>query len=841
MQIFKRFSLSSSIHPEEKKIFRLLFLHSFLLGFATSFYFVAANAYFLKKVSISNIPIAYIIAGTIGIFLMGFYRAIQKKAGVIASFVSSLTGFGIVCLLLYFFHANKNISAEWSLYIGYAGFILIFPFSVLFVVGFASVSLQLFNLAQSKRLSALIGTGEVIASIIGYLLVPLVLKISGNPNVLFIVAAVSIILSVIPIRKVLADNKEKFKSYTPTAARTPRNINWAFIKQEPFFVSIAFVTVFSVMAFYLSDYSYLISIRALSKLSGIEASVIISFLFSIIKAGELLFSMLSGNIISRKGMRFSLLILPFILMASSLFSFTANFVMDDVAFFLIAFFLLNKWSERVIRKGITLPAMKVLYQLAPSAERAQIQSAVEGTISQVSIVISGVVLLIITRSQPTDNPLHFLYVMSIVSVIAFSAWLLLVSNLYAKYRKKIQAYLHEIKPAKAQEINNNITLWLAENKLSKNEHELTGVAMAIKEIAASLQQLGQHQSEQLIGCYNPAIQTAIDNKDKNISKKIINAYFNNDNIFNRLLIIAHTQYLTKEDKQKFVYEMYELSDITLRLYLLKTFNSQGFAINNRFYFSNLCQSTIQELLWADATLEDIHILNNAELNAQIEAYQLQTKNILLELLKFLYDKQSIQVIQEVLNADDYHLENQIFAVELLDNIVTDELKQTIIPVFEPITIQAKKQRLQKHFPVYELPVEERLKEIVMKDYKLMNSYTKQLALQSYYQLTNDKHTLKAFNTSSIESLNAVAKELLNTGKNETYFKKQKVSDDLRISNYMLQNNLYYFLQYGLFIKENKRGSAVPKEKNTRYILPLTTIDNNRFEVDVLGLSLLMTL
>ncbi|MBC7722650.1 MAG: hypothetical protein H7068_11540, partial [Pedobacter sp.] len=604
-----------------------------------------------------------------------------------------------------------------------------------------------------------------------------------------------------------------------------------------------FVTIFSVLAVYLSDYAYLISVRTFAQLSGIEVSVIISVVFSIIKSGELLFSLLSGNLISTKGMKFSLLILPCLLFTSTLLAFGSYFLVDDVAFFLIAFFLLNKWSERVIRKGLTIPAMKVLYQLAEPSERASIQSSIEGTISQVSIIISGIILLIITRVQTKSDNLHFLYIMSLVSLVAFAIWVILVSNLYSKYRHKIQAYLHQIKTVVTHNNTSLTSNWLLEKKLLKGLQDEASINATLVSVSQLLQQPNQQLSEQLIGCYNPAIQTAIDNKDGYLSRKIINAYFTNNNIFNRLLIIGYSKFISAADKQKFIKEMYDLSDVTLRLHLLKSLNTQGFqpSADNKFYFANLTQACVEEIVWADAALVDLIPLNNELINKEIDSYQLINKNLLLELLKLLYDKKAITVIQEILNTQSNNIENQIFAVELLDNILTNELKETITPVFEPISFQAKKNILQKYFPISELSVTERLKEITMKDYKLMNTYLKQLALEAYHKLTNDNVIIRAFKESNIENLSAISAKLLGQLATNSFAKKQKATADLHLPNYLQPSNLQYLMRYGLFTKEGKHNKLVTtfSDNSEGYVLSFTTLDNTKFELDVLGLGLLL--
>jgi hypothetical protein len=127
----------------------------------------------------------------------------------------------------------------------------------------------------------------------------------------------------------------------------------------------------------------------------------------------------------------------------------------------------------------------------------------------------------------------------------------------------------------------------------------------------------------------------------------------------------------------------------------------------------------------------------------------------------LYDRSAIQVIYEIItNEDNQDMENRLFALELLDNTLNDELKKRLIPIFEPASFDQKIHGLQKFVPVQSESKEKMLKELLMKDFNLVNPSLKEACLIAYYKLTKDDSVLKAFVTSKISNLQSKASELL---------------------------------------------------------------------------------
>lgn len=840
----------ADIRSGERKMVSILFIQSLLLGFSTSFYFVAANSFFIKKANVADIPYAYIIAGASGFVLVAFFKYVLKKFGSIFGFVSVLILFAIACSLLYIGHLKMDESSPSSLYLAYAGFTFIFPFASLFVLGFSGICLQLFNLAQSKRLLALIGIGEVLASIIGYLLVPFITKIMGSPVHLFLLSGIFILLSALPILKIYFADKAKF---TVNKISGPaRKFNLALFKKERFYLSLAVVTFFSVLAIYFTDYTYLVSVRSLSTISGMKVPDIVAVLFCIIKTGELLFSFFSSNIISTRGMKFSLLLLPFLLLILSLLAVASHFIFDDVLFFVIAFFLMAKWSDRVIRKGIYAPSTKVLYQVTEPAERIQLQTSIEGTISQLSIVLSGTILLLVSKWQKGNNPENFFYIMSFICLLFSALWLSFVFGLYSGYKKRIHEYLHTIKQVASTSQGHTIAVvfsnWLNQQKEILAEKEIASMQHIFEHDISQVEALNKEQLQKLIVSYNPSLGNSSEADDEMLNRKIIRFYFSNENFFSRLLIIWYLEITGRLKKFSLICELYEAADFALRAEIIAALNRMHYApeLTDRFYFTELCHTYVAEIMWAEPAIADVADLKETNLADILEEHAADCRNHLLEILKVLYGNETVHVVQQVLNETDKGTESRIFAVELLDNILEPGLKEIIIPIFEPIPQQIRWTKLHQQFVIYHLPLAERLKDILIRNFKLTDIRIKQAALASYYKLAGNDTVLTAFSSSLLEELHANADKLQSKNEQHQFFLKNQLLDKLNLNHLFKQQHLSCFSRYGIFAKSHHKPTSqanvgFSKKALFEHVVQVEQGQKQKIDIDVLGLAMLFKL
>lgn len=835
----------ADIRLDERKPVSILFLHSFLLGFSTAFFFVAANSYFIKKVTVTDIPYAYIIAGILGFLMVQFFKYLIQKLGSVFSYFGILILFALTCFTLFIGHSYLDDKATSSLILAYTGFILIFPFSGLFVLGFSGICLQLFNLLQNKRLLALIGIGEVLASIVGYLAVPVITRFTNSVVQLFFISGIFILLAILPIWYIYKLNANKFtvKSHT----KTPIGFTFSIFKKDTFYKSLAIVTFFSVMAVYFSDYAYLVSVRSLTILTGIEIANIIAALFCIIKTGELLFSFFSSNIISTKGMKFSLLLLPFILVLFSALSVFSFLIFNDVLFFIVVFFLMAKWSDRVLRKGVYTPATKVLYQVAEPHERIQVQTNIEGTISQLSIILSGIILVVVSKLQPNTNSYNFIYTMAFISLAFSVMWFIFVWFLYSHYKTKIHTYLHKIQnintTSQANTQDKLFNQWLnhKENLLSETEKHL---AQQTYQSIGLTDNIPTNKLEAFIAFYNPSLTNFLHQPDKEIlNKQIIRLYYSNNNFFSRVLIIFYLKQNHQLTKFTILYELYEAADFEIKKIIVSSLNQLKYKASNNdsFYFYELCKVYVEEIIWCELAIDDIKNSSNKTLPELLEIYNTNCKNHLLDILKILYGNDAIHVVQQILNETNKATEGNIFAVELLDNILQPKVKEKVIPIFEPIPQHLRWSKLEKFCNIYHLSAQERIKEILGRNYKFIPVYIKQEALVCYNNMATDKNVIHAFSTSLLEEMKALSNKLMNYNYNDFYFIKQKLIAKLNLDLYFSKQQLQNFSQFAIVAANAKVVSYNHSSTEVEYYVKVETENKEFAFLDLIGMSLLFKL
>ncbi len=107
--------------------------------------------------------------------------------------------------------------------------------------------------------------------------------------------------------------------------------------------------------------------------------------------------------------------------------------------------------------------------------------------------------------------------------------------------------------------------------------------------------------------------------------------------------------------------------------------------------------------------------------------------MLYHLLSLAYNSTSISNIRKLLvEGSDTDIS---FAVELLDEIVLEDVKQVLFPIIENLSTTARIKQLQYFFQTEKLTIRELLPEIIVRDYNLISIYTKACAIYSWPEYT----------------------------------------------------------------------------------------------------------
>lgn len=830
------------IDPSERKNFWLLFRYSLLAGLGISFAIGEIFTYFVQNVDNKNIPIAYVLSGVLGYFLVMVYKKLQKMLSISHCFYVVIISFALFMALLYIsqtiYKDNKIVS--------FLGFMILMPFIGILMMVFASVCTKIFNISQSKRLLGLISTGESVASIIAFLLLPLFEKFKSR-DLLLLASTIVFLLALIPLRSIFAGNKV-LSGTTKDGVRDQegdpeKDVNGGLssVFSNKYYLLLALSVGFVILTFYITDYSFINAVNYFSIKNNYDLSLIIAVVLAVVRIGDLLFSALSGKLIRLLGIKYSLVLLS---VALTTFSFLALVIgaaahpksVSESSFYIIYFIIVNKFIEGVANKGLFAPSIRTLFQAAPANERISLQTNIEGTVIQIATIVSGITIFIIPMLIGDKATYDSLLVVSGVSLLANLVGTIVNFKLFTQYRIFITNFLKNQKlSVEGKTSSSNII------PAVMNQPPAFSLPLApAMEFVTSLDEpeFNKRQLRELIISYFPMSGNILFEKEFN-SRQLGQFYERNCNLFCRMLIIKYLALLPKSDAVDFINEFYFMSDKPLRLQMLKLLNKDGYQITEgeNYNFTNLCKDAAAEILWVELAINDVADKND-RLKDLLSIHARDISNIFFELLKVIGDGSSIQVIQNILNIAEGSFEDRLYALELFDITLAPEIKKWVLPLFGEPDLSAKMYKLKDEFVVYSLPFTERLKEIIIKDFNLISADVKEEALTAYYTVTQDISVLNAFLYSEVESLNAAANLLKYNNNDHIYFRKKETLERID-SGFALNSSLIsYFLRWGI-IAGNLKGSysAMYFQTNPEYRRKVGSGELDYY-YDTLGLKLL---
>ena len=129
--------------------------------------------------------------------------------------------------------------------------------------------------------------------------------------------------------------------------------------------------------------------------------------------------------------------------------------------------------------------------------------------------------------------------------------------------------------------------------------------------------------------------------------------------------------------------------------------------------------TVENIVWVMACLNDIEDEKNTlKLVQSLDLERTNSIENLFNLLSLLNEPRLINLIQKTIIG-----KNNIFAVEIIDNNFPQEIKQLIKPLFDDLSTVQKIKKLGDFFPQREMSLEDRLKDIIKRDYSKLETWT----------------------------------------------------------------------------------------------------------------------
>ena len=151
------------------------------------------------------------------------------------------------------------------------------------------------------------------------------------------------------------------------------------------------------------------------------------------------------------------------------------------------------------------------------------------------------------------------------------------------------------------------------------------------------------------------------------------------------------------------------------------------AVSEVPFIKQTLEESVETIVWLMASLLDISTFPETITlrTAMLQEIEEKKENVFL-LLSLLYETKTIRHIREHIESPDTNA--KIYALEIGDMMISEEIKELFFPLFEDITMNERLNRFSHRFPQEKLPLFDRLCDIISKDYSKINRWVKACAL-----------------------------------------------------------------------------------------------------------------
>ncbi len=428
-----------NIEQEELTPVLLLIIQSIFIGIFYGAFDIGAHTLFLKAFPEDMIAKAYIVSGVVGIVLTGIFSRMQSRVSF--STLAKYTLLFVAVLTFVMRIAFLFTDSNWPVLVV---FILLGPLNILAILAFWGTVGRIFNLRQGKRLFGIIDAGQIFGIILSSFIIPLVIVALKRIENLLLISAVSIFFAMfleIIISYRYKIDREGEEEKTDAAPEEQVGIK-GFVKNK-YILYMALFVIFSMFAAFFVQYSFLVVTKEnypeeqeLAKFLGFFTGAMMVFTL-------LVKTFVYGKLMKAYGLKVSLLLSSVLLALFTgiaiLTGYISGYEIHSSGFiYFFLFIALGKLFNKTLKDALEGPSFKILYQSLPKMIRFDVQAKIDGTVNEISALVSGI-LLSVLGALAFVQLIHF----SIVLLVLLLIWTYITIKLYHKYRYSLESALSD--------------------------------------------------------------------------------------------------------------------------------------------------------------------------------------------------------------------------------------------------------------------------------------------------------------------------------------------------------------------------------------------------------------
>lgn len=634
--MFKAIFSALKVKPDEYEQVYLLLFQGFFLGSFLATYQVSAETLFLNQMP-EYLEEAFVVSGVLGVITTVVFSTAQgritfKRLSVLNYLIiASIT---TVLYIGYFF-----MPEQYKFVIVFMMFAMLGPFTAVILLGFWGVFGRLFDLRQSKRIIGWIDSGQLIAAILTFFLIPLFEGVIGDSGNLLIASVVSVLLSAVFLIILISKFDLKQGHAEKQTKEVREETRLSKLLKDNYVRILSGFLLFSMMCFIIIQYTFQ---DALSSQYPNEEELrnFISFFEAFILIFMLILqAFVNDRILSEYGIKVALFLLPIVILFFTLITiFVGHFFgydsgTDTFIYFFLAITLTRLFSKS-LRDALENPTFKLYFMPLDNRFRFNIQTKIEGIINESSRLVGAVFIIILSLLSFVEI-IHISYILAALTF----GYLYLIGKMYEEYRNKIRIKLQTQGDNEILESNEVKVIGRLQNSIFiNNSHKVIFSFKLLEKInpsivADNINKIMNHETEE-VRTY--AQQRMNEIKGLSVSEKYIINYDPSNTGYKGRYIV----------KGRDLEELLKLGDISQRR-ILKL--SRSYSPEDRLYAAELI----------------INSTNNESISILIELLSDSNFNVRITAIKAAQQKYN----QEVLFAVIKNLEQPTYSNQAADTLV----------------------------------------------------------------------------------------------------------------------------------------------------------------------------
>ena len=437
MRFLKEFLYFLGGEDGEDKAMWLLLAKGFCMGIFIASYQVGAEALFIYELGESLMEEAFFAAGVSGVITTVIFVWLQKKIRFSTLVISNIFLIFVFVLGLRIGH----MTIDWP-YWSFVQFVMIGPATALIILGFWGTFGRMFDLRQSKRIIGGIDTGQLTATVLAFYSIPIISNfIDSETEDLLVAATIAcfgiFIFTIWIVRSFNLDTATQAK-YGEKEAKA---VGFVDLFKDKYLRMMCFFLIFSTIAASFIEYSFYSSVGTMYP-AEIELKNFVSFFNgTVMIVSFIIQSFINDIIIGKYGLRVSLMVMPFILALFTVGAIISGHMFgyeekNDEYLFFFLFVAMGNLFTLSIKDALESPAFKLFFLPLDIKIRFDIQTRIEGVVSEIAKFGAGAIILGL-GAVAWIVLIHYSYfVIAVAAVIVYFA-----DKLFGEYKKTIKIAL----------------------------------------------------------------------------------------------------------------------------------------------------------------------------------------------------------------------------------------------------------------------------------------------------------------------------------------------------------------------------------------------------------------